>query len=86
MHTIRTHPLGTLTLLKLMRSYKVKNLVFSSSATVYGDIKEVPQGGLREDQPTLPATNPYGRSKFFIEEILKDTHRSDNSKRKNDFN
>jgi UDP-glucose 4-epimerase len=63
-----------------MRNYNVKNLVFSSSATVYGDVSEVPPGGLREDQPTLPPTNPYGRTKFFVEEILKDVHRSDNSK------
>ena len=63
-----------------MKRHNVKSLVFSSSATVYGDIKEVPEGGLHEELPTLPATNPYGRSKFFIEEILRDTHKSEQGK------
>jgi UDP-glucose 4-epimerase len=58
-----------------MENYNVKNMVFSSSATVYGDVKEIPPGGLTEDLPTS-ATNPYGRTKLFIEEILKDVHRS----------
>jgi UDP-glucose 4-epimerase len=53
----------------------VKTLVFSSSATVYGDPQCLP---LTEDHP-LSATNPYGRSKLIIEEILRDLYRSDSS-------
>ena len=59
---------STLNILKCMEKYNVKNLVFSSSATVYGTNEQMP---LREDFPT-GATNPYGRTKLFIEEILKD--------------
>ncbi|MEM9255729.1 MAG: UDP-glucose 4-epimerase GalE [Pseudomonadota bacterium] len=59
---------GTLVLLQAMRDAAVKNLVFSSSATVYGDPESVP---IREDFP-LGATSPYGRSKHMIEEILAD--------------
>ena len=64
---------GTLTLCEAMQRAGVRNLVFSSSATVYGDPAELP---LREDMPTS-ATNPYGRSKLMIEELLKDLHRSE---------
>ena len=64
---------GTLSLCRAMADAGVRNLVFSSSATVYGDPASVP---IREDFPTA-ATNPYGRSKLFIEEILTDLHRSD---------
>ena len=60
--------MSTLNLLKCMEKYSVKNLVFSSSATVYGTNEVMP---LKEDFPT-GATNPYGRTKLFIEEILKD--------------
>ncbi len=63
---------GTLTLIDVMGEHKVHNLVFSSSATVYGDPHAVP---IREDFP-LSATNPYGRSKLMIEEILRDLGRS----------
>jgi UDP-glucose 4-epimerase len=56
-----------------MEKYKVKNLVFSSSATVYGDPDKVP---IKEDFP-LSATNPYGRSKLMIEEILQDLYSAD---------
>jgi UDP-glucose 4-epimerase len=56
-----------------MRDKGCKKLVFSSSATVYGDPKSVP---IREDFP-LSATNPYGRSKLFIEEMLRDLFVSD---------
>jgi UDP-glucose 4-epimerase len=63
---------GTLTLLEVMDEYGVFNLVFSSSATVYGDPHAVP---IREDFP-LSATNPYGRSKLMIEEILRDLGRA----------
>lgn len=66
---------STLTLCEVMNEFEVKNLVFSSSATVYGDPETVP---ITEDFP-LSATNPYGRTKLFIEYILKDLHISDNS-------
>ncbi|MBN1970108.1 MAG: UDP-glucose 4-epimerase GalE [Candidatus Delongbacteria bacterium] len=66
---------GTLNLLFKMKQYGVKKLVFSSSATVYGDPKEVP---IRENFP-LSATNPYGKTKLYIEEILRDLYHSDKS-------
>jgi len=66
---------GTLVLCDTMRKYGVKNLVFSSSATVYGNPKTVP---IKEDSP-LSATNPYGRTKLMIEEILRDLYVSDNT-------
>ena len=66
---------GTFVLLKVMRDFSVKNFVFSSSATVYGDPHSVP---IKEDFP-LSATNPYGRSKLIIEEVSHDLFRSDNS-------
>lgn len=59
---------GTITLLKVMEKFDCYNIVFSSSATVYGDPVSVP---ITEDFPTS-ATNPYGRTKLFIEEILRD--------------
>lgn len=64
---------GTLVLAEVMSAYGVKNLVFSSSATVYGDPHAVP---IAETFP-LSATNPYGRTKLFIEEILRDLSQSD---------
>lgn len=69
---------GTCSLLKAMQATGVKDIVFSSSATVYGLTQQVPPGGLDEGQPT-GATNPYGRTKLFIEEILRDMHTSDPS-------
>jgi len=66
---------GTLILCELMGKYGVKNLVFSSSATVYGDPATVP---ITEDFP-LGSTNPYGRTKLMIEEILRDWQASDSS-------
>ena len=66
---------GTISLCKAMANCGVKNLVFSSSATVYGDPHTVP---ITEDFP-LSATNPYGRSKLHIEEMLRDLYVSDNS-------
>ncbi len=66
---------GTLILCELMNQYNVRQLVFSSSATVYGDPHTVP---ILEDFPTS-ATNPYGRTKLMIEEILKDFYVSDPS-------
>ena len=64
---------GTLVLLRSMARNKLKNLVFSSSATVYGDPARVP---IDESAPLGP-TNPYGRTKLMIEEILRDLHHSD---------
>jgi UDP-glucose 4-epimerase len=66
---------GTVSLLKAMREADVKTLVFSSSATVYGDPQYLP---LDETHPTN-ATNPYGRSKLHIEEMLADVAKSDAS-------
>ena len=59
---------GTLVLLKLMKKYNCKKLVFSSSATVYGNPKELP---IKEEFP-LSTTNPYGSTKLMIEQILQD--------------
>jgi UDP-glucose 4-epimerase len=64
---------GTLVLCEAMAKVGVKALVFSSSATVYGDPASVP---IREDFPTS-ATNPYGRSKLMVEEILADLHKAE---------
>jgi len=66
---------GSLRLLEAMGECGVKTLVFSSSATVYGDPQRLP---LTEDHP-LSATNPYGQTKLMIEEMLRDLHRSDGS-------
>lgn len=60
---------GTLHLLEVMRAHGVKQLVFSSSATVYGDPVALP---IDESQPVGKCTNPYGKTKFFIEEICRD--------------
>ena len=65
---------GTITLCEVMAKYQCKSIVFSSSATVYGDPHTSP---IKENFPTS-ATNPYGRSKLFIEEILRDIYVSDN--------
>ncbi|OGT89698.1 MAG: UDP-glucose 4-epimerase GalE [Gammaproteobacteria bacterium RIFOXYA12_FULL_61_12] len=64
---------GTISLLQAMQAQQVKSLVFSSSATVYGQPQYLP---LDENHPTS-ATNPYGRSKLYIEEMLKDVASSD---------
>ncbi len=64
---------GTIALCQTMAAHGVKQLVFSSSATVYGKPALLPA---TEDMP-LSATNPYGRTKLIIEEILRDLHRSD---------
>ena len=66
---------GTLTLLRVMAARGVRTIVFSSSATVYGDPATVP---IREDFP-LSATNPYGQTKLMNEQILRDVHRADNT-------
>ena len=59
---------GTITLLEVTKEYGVHNIVFSSSATVYGDVKILP---ITEDFP-LSVINPYGRTKLIIEDILRD--------------
>jgi UDP-glucose 4-epimerase len=66
---------GSVTLFEAMRDSGVKTLVFSSSATVYGDPHAVP---ITEDFP-LSATNPYGRSKLMIEDMLRDVAKADDS-------
>lgn len=66
---------GSIALFDAMSKANVKTLVFSSSATVYGDPHAVP---IREDFP-LSATNPYGRSKLMIEEVLRDLEKADPS-------
>jgi UDP-glucose 4-epimerase len=66
---------GTLVLCDVMQRHGVRSLVFSSSCTVYGDPRTVP---ITEDFPRS-ATNPYGRSKLMIEDILADLHRADPS-------
>jgi len=66
---------STLVILKFMKKYNVKKFIFSSSATVYGDAKIMP---IKEDAP-LSATNPYGRTKLMIEDMLRDLFKSDNS-------
>ncbi|WP_028771815.1 UDP-glucose 4-epimerase GalE [Shewanella waksmanii] len=65
---------GTLSLCEVMHQFNVKNLVFSSSATVYGDPASLP---ITEDFPTS-ATNPYGQSKLMVEHILADLYQADN--------
>lgn len=65
---------GTIVLCEAMAAHNCKSIVFSSSATVYGDPYTTP---IKEDFP-LSATNPYGRSKLFIEEMLRDLYISDN--------
>lgn len=66
---------GSLSLFKVMKKYDVKTIVFSSSATVYGDPHTTP---ITEDFP-LSATNPYGWTKLMMEQILRDIHHADNS-------
>lgn len=66
---------GTLNLLNVMKHHDVKNIIFSSSATVYGMPKEMP---ITEAAP-LSTTNPYGTTKLMVEDILKDIHHADAS-------
>lgn len=75
LHYYHNNITGTLILCEVMSKYSVKKIVFSSSATVYGMPERVP---ISEDFP-LSATNPYGRTKLMIEEILRDLFISDNS-------
>ncbi|MDO6684729.1 MULTISPECIES: UDP-glucose 4-epimerase GalE [unclassified Agarivorans] len=74
LHYYQNNVAGTLVLCEVMAEHGVKNLVFSSSATVYGDPHTVP---IVESFPT-GATNPYGRSKLIVEEMLGDLYKSDN--------
>lgn len=67
---------GALVLLDTMRKYGCKKFIFSSSATVYGEPERIP---LTEDCKTGGTTNPYGTTKLFIEQILKDIYVSDNT-------
>ena len=67
---------GSLQLFEVMAKHHVKTIVFSSSATVYGDPVELP---LHEKMPTGIPTNPYGMSKLMIENILGDLYQADNS-------
>lgn len=66
---------GTLSLVDAMRNHDVKNIVFSSSATVYGDPAQIP---ITEECPKGVCTNPYGWTKWMLEQILTDVHTSDN--------
>lgn len=65
---------STLALVEVMREYNCFNLIFSSSATVYGEPERIPL----DEECRLSATNPYGETKLFIEYILKDLYKSDN--------
>lgn len=76
MHYYDNNVYGTIVLTQEMEKAGVKNLVFSSSATVYGDPEKLP---LTEDMP-LSATNPYGRSKLMIEDMLRDLEVADELK------
>ena len=67
---------GALVLLKTMQKYNVKKFIFSSSATVYGEPEQIP---ITEECKTGGTTNPYGTTKLFIEQILQDLYKSDNS-------
>jgi UDP-glucose 4-epimerase len=68
LHYYDNNVAGTITLCRIMREFNIKKLVFSSSATVYGDARQVP---IPETAPRS-ATNPYGQSKLMIEHILQD--------------
>jgi UDP-glucose 4-epimerase len=74
LHYYQENVYGSINLFKVMQKYGCKRIVFSSSATVYGDPASVP---ITEDFP-ISATNPYGRTKLFIEEILRDQSIADN--------
>ena len=65
---------GTLTLVDVMRKYNVKNIIFSSSATVYGDPAQIP---ITEECPKGQCTNPYGWTKSMLEQVLTDIQKAD---------
>lgn len=68
--------IGMINLLEVMAKYNIFNLVFSSSCTVYGEPEQLPI--TEEKRIGISISNVYGRTKFFIEEILKDVHHSEN--------
>lgn len=70
----KTNVCGTLNLLKVMREHNVTRFIYSSSATVYGIPEKLP---LVENMKTGQCTNPYGKTKYMVEEILKDLCSSD---------
>jgi UDP-glucose 4-epimerase len=70
---------GTLRLLEVMKEFGCKKIVFSSSATVYNEVKASNYTPLRESNTTGQTTNPYGTSKYMIERILEDLYISDNT-------
>ena len=65
---------GTLTLVDVMRKHNVKNIIFSSSATVYGDPAQIP---ITEERPKGQCTNPYGWTKSMLEQVLTDIQKAD---------
>ena len=67
---------GAIVLLETMKKYNVKKFIFSSSATVYGEPEKIP---ITEECKTGGTTNPYGTTKLFIEQILQDLYKSDNT-------
>ncbi len=67
---------GTLSLLKVLNNNNCKNIIFSSSATVYGDAKEIP---VTEKSPKGSCTNPYGWTKWMIEQVMMDLHTADSA-------
>jgi len=72
----RNNLISTLALVKVMEEFGCRRLVFSSSATVYGNPRKLP---ITEDAPTGGVTNAYGRSKLIIEEMLQDIHAADSA-------
>ncbi|XP_068437218.1 UDP-glucose 4-epimerase isoform X2 [Clinocottus analis] len=74
----RVNLIASMNLLEVMQAHRVHNLVFSSSATVYGDPQHLP---IDEQHPVGGCTNPYGQTKYFIEEMIKD-----HCKAEKDFN
>jgi len=75
LHYYHNNLTGTFNLCSLMKKHNVKNIVFSSSATVYGDPEIIPI----TEGSALSATNPYGRTKLMLEEILQDLYKADNT-------
>lgn len=76
LHYYRNNVIGTINLLEVMKAAGCFQLVFSSSCTVYGEPDSLP---ITEDHPTGNITNVYGRTKYFIEEMLKDISRAEKS-------
>jgi UDP-glucose 4-epimerase len=70
----RNNVAGTINLLEVMRQHNCRNLVYSSSCTVYGEPQQVP---ITEDHPTAAAESPYGWTKLMTEQIMRDTYASD---------